>query len=59
MNKRKSIKLLIAVLIIIVGGIFIRIAWFILSTFFILLGAGVFLGGVIYFSTILFNSKNK
>lgn len=59
MNKRRSIKLFIAVLLILIGGVFIRIAWVVLSTFFILLGAGVFLGGVIYFATTLYSKNNK
>lgn len=57
--KKRNLKLLLAGIIILIGGVFIRFAWIILSTFFILLGAGLFLGGVIYFSMILYDRKDK
>ncbi|HLT41690.1 MAG TPA: hypothetical protein VKZ95_03220 [Sphingobacteriaceae bacterium] len=59
MKKRRGIKLLIAALLILVGGIVIRIAWVILSTFFIVLGAGVFIGGIIYLTNTVYKSKNN
>lgn len=59
MMKKRNIKLLLAGIIILIGGILVRFAWIILSTFFILLGAGLFLGGIIYFSMVLYDRKDK
>lgn len=60
---KKRTKLLVAGILIIIGGTFMRFAWIIftqlLSTFLMLLGAFLFLAGIIFFANTFFDRKGK
>jgi len=55
---KRNTKLLLAGVIILIGGMLMRFAWFIinqqLSTAIIITGSVLFLGGVVYIVNILF-----
>ncbi|TCK80797.1 hypothetical protein [Albibacterium bauzanense] len=58
---KRNKKLILGGIIILIGGMMMRFAWFFiyeqLSVVLILIGAGLFIGGVIYFVNALFQNK--
>jgi len=61
--KERHKKLLLAWILIIVGGMLMRFAWALInknySTVLIITGSVIFLGGVVFFANIFFNKTDR
>jgi len=59
---KRNKKLLLGGIIILIGGMSMRLAWLFIyeqiSVIFMLIGASLFMAGVIYFVNILFQKKS-